>query len=168
MNNGFEKAAEQAAAFQKLWMESASKMVQAALSATPKADPDALRQVRTDMFQALAQSWEEFLRSPQFLESMKQWTENAVSFRKMSSDALAKMRNEIQAPSRDDIDTVMLAVRHLETRLLDRLDGLSAQLAALNSQSMKARPTGKRASRRATRSATAGQGPARGGNKEAT
>ncbi len=73
------------------------------------------------------------MRSPQFLESMKQWMENAVTFRKMSAEFLAKVRNEFQAPSRDDVDTVMLAIRHLETRLLDRIDGISADIAALKS-----------------------------------
>ncbi len=72
------------------------------------------------------------MRSPQFLESMKQWMDNAVTFRKMTSDFMAKVRNEMQSPSRDDIDTVMLTVRHMETRLLDRLDDLSSRVSELN------------------------------------
>jgi hypothetical protein len=41
------------------------------------------------------------------------------------------MRHELQAPSRDDIDTVMLAVRHMEKRLLDRVEQLSSQVSKL-------------------------------------
>ena len=60
---------------------------------------------------------------------MKQWMENAIAFRKMSTDFMAKMRNEMQAPSRDDIGHVMLTVRHLEKRLLDRIE-IAGEIAA--------------------------------------
>lgn len=128
MNNSFEQAAEQAAAFQKLWMQSASNMLQASLTMTPNSEPEALRQMRSGVFQALAQSWDNFMRSPQFLESMNQWMQGAITFRKMTGEFMARMRNELQAPSRDDVDTIMLNIRHLETRLLDRIDSLSEQL----------------------------------------
>ena len=134
MDETFEKTAEQAAAFQKIWIDSASKMIQAGLTIGPNsAPPEILRQVRSGMFQALAESWEEFMRSPQFLEGMKQWMETAVAFRKVSAEFLAKARNEMQAPSRDDIDTVMLNIRHMEKRLLDRVEDLSRQVEALKS-----------------------------------
>jgi hypothetical protein len=129
MDNQFEKATEQAAAFQKIWMESASKIIQAAFTIGPNSPPpEILRQIRSGIFQALANSWEEFMRSPQFLDGMKQWTENAISFRKLSNDFMAKVRNELQAPSREDMDSIMLTIRHVEKRLLDRIDELAAQL----------------------------------------
>jgi hypothetical protein len=152
MNNNFEHTAEQAAAFQKLWMQSASKMLQATLGVAPNTDPESLRQMRSGVFQALAQSWEEFMRSPQFLDSMKQGMENAVTFRKMSGEFLAKMRNEMQAPSRDDVDTIMLAIRHLETRLLDRIEAISAQIDVLKPQSQKRQATQAHRTRRRTSS----------------
>jgi hypothetical protein len=65
---------------------------------------------------------------------MRQWMENAVAFRKLTNDFMAKVRNEMQSPSRDDIDTVMLTVRHMEKRLLDRIEELSTQVAQLNQQ----------------------------------
>lgn len=133
MSDTFEKTAEQAAAFQKIWMESMSKVMQTAFTfGSDSPPPDVLKQIRSGIFQALGQSWEEFMRSPQFLESMKQWMDNAINFRKMSNDFMAKIRNEMQAPSRDDIDTVMLTVRHIEKRLLDRMEDLSVKIAELN------------------------------------
>ena len=132
-NDNFQKMAEQTAAFQKMWAESMTKIMQAAISSEPNSPPpEVLRQIRSGIFQALAQSWEEFMRSPQFLEGMKQWMDNAVSFRKASNDFMAKVRNELQAPSREDIDTVMLTVRHMEKRLLDRIEELGEQVSALN------------------------------------
>src|SRR6516164_3090165 len=104
MNESTEKSSEEAAAFQKIWMETMSRMMQTAFTVSPNSPtPEVLRQMRSGIFQALAQSWEEFMRSPQFLEGMKQWMETAIAFRKITSDFLAKARNEMQAPSRDDI-----------------------------------------------------------------
>src|SRR4051812_31971817 len=135
MNDNFDKTAEQVAAFQKIWMESMSKIMQTAFTfGSDSPPPDVLRQIRSGIFQALAQSWEEFMRSPQFTESMKQWMDTAINFRKMSNDFMAKVRNEMQAPSRDDIDTVMLTVRHMEKRLLDRMEDLSSRIAELNNR----------------------------------
>jgi uncharacterized protein (DUF2267 family) len=133
MNENFEKTAEQAAAFQKIWADSMTKMMQAAFSMTPNsAPPEVLRQIRSGLFQALAQSWDEFMRSPQFLEGMKQWMDSAINFRKVTNDFMARVRNELQAPSREDIDAVMLGVRHMEKRLLDQIEDLAHQVSVLN------------------------------------
>lgn len=136
MTDTFEKAGQEAAALQKLWMENFTKAVQGAFNFTPdSAPPEMLRQIRAGIFQTLAQSWDEFMRSPQFLDGMRQWMDNAVTFRKISSEFMGRIRNDMQAPSRSDIDTVMLTVRHMEKRLLDRLDELSAQLNHGNGKS---------------------------------
>jgi len=161
MDQDFAKTAEQAAAFQKLWVDSASKIVQAAFTITPNSPPpEIMRQIRAGIFSALASSWEEFMRSPQFLESMKQWMENAITFRKMTTDFMARVRNEMQAPSREDIDTIMLNIRHLEKRLLDRLDELENQVNAMNHPATgngRARPRRKTTTRKAR--AKAGHAP---------
>jgi hypothetical protein len=133
MEQDFEKTAEQTAAFQKIWVDSVSKMMQAAFTITPNSPPpEVLRQIRSGIFQALADSWDEFMRSPQFLEGMKQWMETAINFRKISNDFMSKVRNEMQAPSRDDVDTLMVNIRHIEKRLLDRIDELAAQVNQVN------------------------------------
>jgi len=146
-NNNFEKTAAQAAAFQKIWMDSMSKIMQTAFTLGPNTPPpDVLRQMRSGLLQALAQSWEEFMRSPEFLAGMKQWMNNAIAFRKMTNDFMANVRNEMQAPSRDDIGSIMLTVRHMEKRLLDRMDALDAQVRKLDTQAgngQSQRPGGK-------------------------
>jgi hypothetical protein len=132
MEQSFEKTAEQAAAFQKMWVDSAGKMFQAAFTVTPNSPPpEILKQIRSGILTALAQSWDEFMRSPQFLDAMKQWMEQAITFRKMTTDFLTKMRNDVQAPTRDDTDSLMLNIRHMEKRVLDRLDELSAAVDTL-------------------------------------
>ena len=129
MSTEFEKAAEQAQAFQKIWMESMSKVMQSAFTVGQGGPPpEILKEIRAGIFKALGQSWEEFMRAPQFTESMKQWMDNAIGFRKMTNDFMAKVRNEMQAASKDDIDQIMLSIRHLEKRLLDRIDLLCADM----------------------------------------
>jgi hypothetical protein len=167
MEADFEKTAEQAASFQKIWVDSMSKMMQAAFTITPNSPPpDVLRQIRSGIFQALADSWDEFMRSPQFLEGMKQWMETAINFRKISNDFMSKVRNEMQAPSRDDVDTLMVNIRHIEKRLLDRMDELSTQVSQLNQQlqgrrngtpTTKRRPPSRPVASRSRKSASATQ-----------
>ncbi len=151
MDQTFGFNAEQAAAFQKIWLDSASKMFQTAFTGgADSAPPEVLKQIRSGIFAALAQSWDEFMRSPQFLDSMKQWMETAISFRKMSNEFMGRVRNELQAPSRDDTDTLMLNIRHMEKRLLDRIDDLAAELKTLREQ-VSVAPSGKKAPAAAAR-----------------
>lgn len=132
MNENFEKTAEEVASFQKICLETMSKTMQSAFTFTPNSPPpEVLKQIRGGIFEALANSWEEFMRSPQFLEATKQWMDNAVAFRKISNDLMGRVRNELQAPSRTDIDTIMEAVRHLERRVLDRVEELAEDVRRL-------------------------------------
>ena len=135
MEENMSQTAEQVAAFQRIWAESLSKTMQAAFTVSPNSPPPELvRQMRTGILQALAQSWDEFMRSPQFLEGMKQWMEQAVTFRRMTNDFMAKVRNEAQMPSRENIDAVMLSVQHLESRLLAQMQELAKQVSELKTQ----------------------------------
>jgi hypothetical protein len=140
MSEEFAKTSEQIAAFQKIWTESYTQLMRTAFTAAPhSAPPEILRQIRSGILKSLAESWEEFLRSPQFLDGMRQWMDSAISFRKMSNDWMARVRNELQAPSREDIDTIMLSVRHMEQRLLNRMEELAKRIEASNGQTAESR-----------------------------
>ncbi|HUC85654.1 MAG TPA: hypothetical protein VL970_10720 [Candidatus Acidoferrales bacterium] len=133
MNDSSEDFAEKSAVFQKIWLESMSKLMKSAFAFPPNSTPpELLREIRDGILRALGESWNEFMRSPQFQESMKQWMENAVAFRQMSNDFMAKVRKEMQAPTREDIDAIQQNLRHSETRVLDRLEALAKQIEALN------------------------------------
>lgn len=141
---------EQVAAFQKIWMETVSKLLQTATNLPPdSAPPDVLRQMRGGVFQGLAKSWDEFLRSPQFLEGMKQWIDTTILVRRMSNDLLTRSRHEMQATAREDTDSVMLAMRHLESRLLDRMEQLEAKVSGSSPRPAGARANGSRPARAA-------------------
>ncbi len=143
---GIDQMTEQVAAFQKIWMETFSKLVQTAATIPPdSAPPEILRQMRGGVFQGLAKSWDEFLRSPQFLEGMKQWTESMITMKKMSNEFMTRSHHEMQGTAREDVDTMMLAVRHMEKRLLDRLEHLETKLDELSKASPKATANGRAA-----------------------
>lgn len=135
-----DKTAEQWAAFQKIWTDTFAKMMQLGFTYSPEAaPPEFLRQIRSGIFEAMAQAWDQFLRSPQFLETNKQWMEQAVKFRKMTNDFFAKARHETQGTARRDVDGVLLALQKLEARILDRIDELAEDVEALKA----ARPGGR-------------------------
>ncbi len=123
---------EQITAFQRIWMETISRLVQSAVTLPrDSAPPEVMRQMRSGVFQGLAKSWDEYLRSPQFLESMKQWNDAVIYLRRIGNEMMTRGRHEMQATAREDIDTAMLAVRHMEKRLLDRIEQLEAKIDAL-------------------------------------
>jgi hypothetical protein len=133
MNEQNQEAESQTAAFLKLWTESFAKLGQAAFTFSPDSvPPELLRQVRAGMFQALAQSWEEFLRSPQFMEGTKQLMDNAVALRKLSTEFLTKARHELGGVAQEDVDGLVVAVHHLEIKIMSRMDGLTGQIAEMN------------------------------------
>lgn len=130
-----------------------------------------MRQMRSGIFQALSKSWEEYMRSPQFRDSMKAMMDNAITFRKMGNEMLTQAHHGLQGTARGDIDDLMQAIHHLETRILDcvetvstRLDKLEAKLNATTAgngtakhtssgatQSAKPRPKGAKAARKRAR-----------------
>ena len=135
MSDHTEPAGEAGAAFQKIWTDSISRLMQTAFTFGPDSPPpEVMRQLRSGMFQALAQSWDEFMRSPQFLDATRQWMENAIAFRQMTNDFMAKVRDETRSPGRDDLESIMLSVRHLEKELSARIEQLSKQVNDLDSR----------------------------------
>lgn len=125
----FGQGAEQWSAFQKIWSETFSRMLQLGVTFTPEsAPPEFMRQMRSSVFQAMAQSWDEFLRTPQFLDGMKQWMESAIAFRQMSNDVLSRAHESMQTPGRNDVDAILQAIRHMEQRLNDRIEEVEAKL----------------------------------------
>ncbi len=167
MNDSTGNTFEQAAAFQKLWMETFTKMAQTGFSFTPDSTPpEFLRQMRSGIFQALSKSWEDYMRSPQFRDSMKAMMDNAITFRKMGNEMLTQAHHSLQGTARADIDDLMQAIHHLETRILDcvekvttRLDKLEAKLNAT---------AGNGAAKPAPRGATRAAKPNSKGAKAAT
>lgn len=120
------------AMFTRMWADFAGKMAMSGLSFAPDATaPEAARQIRNSIFEAMTHYCDEYMRSPQFLEAMKQSLDATMLARQQFNAFLTRMHHEMQGTAREDIDALMLTIRHVETRVLDRMDELTVRLDEL-------------------------------------
>jgi hypothetical protein len=158
-----DNSANQSSEFFKNWIKSFSQIAQMAFTYSPETmPPELMREMRGALFQALAKSWEEFMRSPQFLEGTKQMMDKAIAFRKLSTDFFTQVRSETQGTTRADVDAVLLAVREMESRLTRRMDELAARLDKPEKSAVRApakRPRKKTPKPRAPAAARSGAAP---------
>jgi hypothetical protein len=133
MSDNMIEGFDQVATFQKLWMDSFANMtgVWSQFSAgSPPADE--MRKMRGGMLKVLAETWDEYLRTPQFLEIMKASMNGALDLKRMAREGINRVHEQFENPSKEDIDGVLLAIRHVERRLLDRLEGIDDRMATLD------------------------------------
>lgn len=127
-----DNSCDQAEFLTRTWMDWMSKMATAGLSVQPTAPPpEAARQMRGGVLQAMSQCFEQVMRSPEMLEWMKRSMDGAIDFRKQYNDVMTRMRHDTQGTTSEDVDNLMQTVRHLETRVLSRLDEVSDRLEAI-------------------------------------
>ncbi len=139
--NGKQHVYETMDAFTRMWGDFAMKMMTAGMAVSPgSAPPDAARQVRGAMFKAMSEQCEQFMRSPAFLEMMKQSMDAAVTLRTQVNEFLNRAHHEAQGVARDDVDNLMLTIRHFESRVLDRLEELERRIDALSAGAGRAQP----------------------------
>src|ERR1700756_1432528 len=121
MNKGFD----QVAAFQKLWADSFANMTSIWSQFSPGSPPsDEMRKMRGGMLKVLAETWDEYMRTPQFMEMMKASLNGTLDLKRMARDAMNRVHEQFENPSKENIDDLLLAIRHVERRLLDRLPGV--------------------------------------------
>ena len=126
MNPGFDQAQQ----WTNLWMDFATKVAGAGMAYRPdeKLPPEIAESMRSATFTAMAQAADKFLRSEQFLGMMKQSLDSSISFRKQLNDLLTQGHHSVQGVARQDMDAMAIAVRHLETRILSRMEELCERL----------------------------------------
>lgn len=118
-------------AFTKFWTDYMSRLGAAGISTPPMPSPsEASRQMQRMMFDAMAKYADDFMRSPQFLEAMKQSLDNALAFRRQIDEFLTNALHATQTPSRSDVDELVALVRNVEERILDRVEALERRLEA--------------------------------------
>ena len=127
------KYLDQVAAFQKLWMDSFANMAGVWSQFSPGSPPsDEMRKMRGGMLQVLAETWDQYMRTPQFMEMMKASLNGALDLKRLARDGMNRVHEQFENPGKQDIDDVLLSIRHVERRLLDRLEGLDDRVANLN------------------------------------
>jgi hypothetical protein len=109
--------------FLKMWTDFAGKMGGAGVSFSPSSTPpDMTKEMRATFFKAWSEYCDEYMRSPAFLDSWKKAMDSAIDFRRQMNQSMGKVHHEFQGTSRQDIDQLMIALTHLERRLVDNLE----------------------------------------------
>jgi hypothetical protein len=133
MSDNMNEAFEQVAAFQKLWIDSFANMAGIWSQFSPWSPPsDEMRKLRGGMLKVLAETWDEYMRTPQFMEIMTASLNGMLDLKRMARDGMNRVHEQFENPTKNDIDDVLLAIRHVERRLLDRLEGLNDRVANLD------------------------------------
>jgi hypothetical protein len=116
----------------QFWLDFFSRMGAMATSVRPgAAPPEASRQMRSAMMNAMAEQFEQFMRSEQFLQAMKQSMDASLDWQKQYQTMLTTMRHQFQGVATQDVDAVMVMLRHMETRVLEKLDAMETRLGDL-------------------------------------
>jgi hypothetical protein len=116
-----------------VWLDFAARMTAAGLSFQPEqSPPDAARHVRDVALEALSREADKYMRSPQFLQAIKQTLDASIAARRQLNDFLARAHHSVQGVAKQDLDVLSLSVRHMETRVLDRLEQLMERVEEFN------------------------------------
>ncbi len=132
--------------FTRMWLDFATKVMGAGMAFSPEAmPPEAARQTRSAMLNAWAEYCDEFMRSPEFLDMLRQSLSTAMQARKQFNDFLGQVQHEFQGTSRQDVDQLMLSIRHLEHRLVDAVERISGQMEEIRHrlEQLEQTPAGK-------------------------
>ena len=140
---GFAGTGSETDPFTRFWSDIMAGM-SGGVGAPGSTQDDMMRQMRRVFFDAWAQQCEEFMRSDAFLAMMKQSMESALAFREKTNEYLNKALNDAHMPSREDTDSILIAVRTLQEQVLDRLDGLSKRVEALEARNGRPSAKGKK------------------------
>ena len=133
MSDNMDKAVDQAAVYQKLWTDSLANMAGVWSEFSPGSPPAGeMRKMRGGMLKVLGETWDDYMRTPQFMEMMKASLNGALDLKRMARDGMNRAHEQFETPSKEDLDGVLMAIRHVERRLLDRLDGLVEQVVNLD------------------------------------
>ena len=125
MNPQFEQAQQMG----MLWLELMMKMMAGGVTADPNAPPaESARRLRDVSLEALGQQADKYMRSPQFLEFIKQSLDAQIAMRRQLNEFFTEAHHGVQGVAKQDVDHILQSVRHMETRVLDRVEGLCDRL----------------------------------------
>jgi hypothetical protein len=72
---------------------------------SPGSPPsDEIRKVRAGILKVLAETWDEYMRTPQFMEMMKASLNGALDLKRMPRDGTNRVHVQFENPSKEDID----------------------------------------------------------------
>ena len=129
MNAGFE----QAQLMTNAWMQMAMRMMSAGMKITPDQPPsETQRQMRDASLSVMGEQTDAYLRSPPFLGMMKQSLDASIAFKRQLNELFTQAQHSVEGVARQDVDTLLLSVSHMERRVLDRIENLCERLETVS------------------------------------
>ncbi len=118
--------------FSKFWSDAMTRM---SGSGTPNpfqsANQDAVKQMRQAFFDSWAKSCEEFMASETFLKAMKKSMDDGLVFKQQMNEFMTKALHGANMPSRQDTDSILQALRSMESRVLESVEDVSRRVTAV-------------------------------------
>lgn len=116
--------------FAKFWGDVMGRMGTANMACAfgGGSQEDAMKNMRRAFFDAWGEHAEEFMQSDAFLDMMRQSMDNALAMRQQMNEFMKSALGETPLPSRDDVESVLMAVRGLENRVLKEVERLGSRL----------------------------------------
>ena len=151
--------------FGQMWTDFFSRMGTAGAAAMPPmpssaASNEAVKQMQRVFFDALAKYFDDFMRSEQFLNMMKQTMDRSLAFKQQVDQFLTKLHHGTQSPTTSEMSDIAGILRHIEERLVRRMDALETKVAAVeepgrtkgSARASQARPSSGRAAKSKSKS----------------
>jgi hypothetical protein len=127
-----DHASRTADPFTQFWSDMMSRMAPPKAPEAPAdASRDAARHMQRIFFDAMAQYFDDFMRSEQFLRMMKESMDRSLQLKQMVNQFLAQAHRQAQSASTTDVDDLAGCLKSIEDRILARIDRLEDKVAAV-------------------------------------
>jgi len=133
-NEKFGETFKGAEKFARVWYDFAASMTNAGMSAAGEDPPEAAKQMRSAFLKAMSDYCDEYMRSPEFLEGMREAMDRSIELRRELNAFMGRLHHEFQGTSRQDVDHIMQAIRHVETRMLDSIARIDSRFDELEAR----------------------------------
>jgi uncharacterized protein (DUF2267 family) len=140
-NEKFGETFKGAEKFTRLWYDLAASMANAGMSTAGEDPPEVAKQMRSAFLKAMSDYCDEYMRSPEFLEGMREAMDRSIELRRELNEFMGRLHHEFQGTSRQDVDHIMQAIRHVETRMLDSIARIDSRFDDLEAKVNGDRPS---------------------------
>jgi hypothetical protein len=127
-----DPAADPAAAlvsFWNQWMEQSARGTQAMLAAMQSAGD--MQNLQRNWLEPIAQSMEEFMRTPVFLEAMKRNLKVTTDLKRLQDQVIADTARQFGRPLASDITGLFERLQSIEQAIISRLQAIEDRLKGI-------------------------------------
>ena len=117
--------------FTQFWNDFMSRMASAGMMPTGQAGNDAIKQMQRIYLDAMAKYADEYMRSPQFLDMMKQTMDASMAWKRQVDQWLSGALKAAAMPTAEDAADAVARLHSMEKRLTERLSEIEERLIAL-------------------------------------